>query len=542
MAGSASALVSSGSAFRRERPLKKLPQILGGFFIFLYTLFFLYRVAIAWFYPYPLQYGEGAVFYEAGQLYQNNFSPASLYSPNLNPPYQAAIYGPVYYYLEAFTMFITGPRSLFGGRLITLLASLYIGVTLYRVARRQELASGRRAGLGIGLAAALTPFATAALYDWGVLAKADILAIAFSLGAVVQVWRADFDRRREAGTGPYVFAGLLCVLALLTKQSALAAPIAILIWLGLGRRWRDLAGFLGTLVAGLVVIGLAFQLATDGYFFRHIVTYNSQPYDLDFLGAALNYLLWTHAVLLLLALVWVARPLVGRFERVDLWRIYFFTALLVSFSAGKVGADYNYYIESLCLMSLLAWCQAGRLLALRPIGRYGPLRVPLGTVAIILMVIQLFQLHHIPILADGSNTPTSADFDRSDQVAALVRELNGSGPLLAEDSGWQATQGFATDLDDPFVFGQLAQDGSWNSRAFLEKLNTGYYRSVFFEISQPDMSEEALDKAVQDGSASPFPRRFEPTVLKILQDRTKFVPYRRVGRWLFLTWNAAPIS
>jgi hypothetical protein len=323
----------------------------------------------------------------------------------------------------------------------------------------------------------------------------------------------------------------------LTKQSALAAPIAILIWLGLERDWRNVAAFVGSLAGALVVVGLSFQLATGGAFFKHIVTYNSQPYDFEFLGAALNYLLWTHIVMLVLAAFWVARPLVGRFERIDLWRIYFLAALAVSFSAGKVGADYNYYIESLCLMSLLAWWQLGRLLALRPAWRLGPLRLPVALIALIFMVIQLFQLHHIPILAEGSNTPTPADFDLSNQVVAQLHNLSAKGPLLAEDSGWQATQGLPVELDDPFVFGQLAAAGSWDSRAFMDKLNSGYFRSAFFEISQPDMSDAALDKAVADGTAAPFPLRFAPEVEKILLDRTKFTPVKRIGRWLFLTWK-----
>lgn len=538
MAGATSPLVASGSPARRDRPLKRLPQILCGFFIFLYALFFAYRALMALLYPYPLQYGEGAVFYEAGQLFGANFDPANLYPSNAAPPYRAAIYSPLNYYFQAITMFITGPRSMLGGRLITVLASLYICYSLYRIARQQELATVRRAGVGISLAAALTPFATAALYDWGVLAKADMLAIAFSLAGVQRIWEAGQARRRDARLWPYFGAGLLCALALLTKQSALAAPIAIVIWLGLGREWRFMAAFVGSLAGSLVVVGVGFQLATGGAFFRHLVTYNSQPYDLDFLGAALNYLLWTHIVMLVLAAFWVARPLVGRFERMDLWRIYFLAALAVSFSAGKVGADYNYYIESLCLMSLLAWWQVGRLMALRSEWRLGPVRLPVAMIALVFMVIQLFQLHHIPLLAEGSNTPTPADFDRPNQVAAQLRDLSQQGPLLAEDSGWQATQGLPVELDDPFVFGQLAPAGSWDSRAFMEKLNSGYFRSAFFEISQPDMSEAALDKAVADGTASPFPRRFAPEVEKILLDRTKFTPAKRIGRWLFLTWKA----
>ncbi len=533
MFGLASPTGGRTSSPGRERPFRKLPQILCGFFIFLYTLFFIYRAGVALFYSYPLQYGEGAVFYEAGQLYAASFSPANLYPANLAPPYQAGIYTPLFYYLQAVTMFVTGPNSIVGGRLITLLASFWVGFTLYRVAGFTELAAGRRGRLGICLAAALTPFATAALYDWGVLAKADILAIAFSMTAVWRVWRGDQSRRVEDKPG-LVWAGILCALALLTKQSALAAPAAIIIWLGLERRWRDLGAFLGALLALLGIVTLVFQLTTNGNFLRHVISYNAQPYDFGFLGAALNYLVWTHIVLLVLAASWIARPIWGRYEKIDLWRYYTLTALAVSFSAGKIGSDYNYYIESIGLLSLLAWCQIGRLLALRSIWRLGPLRIPVALVALGFMVVQLFQLHHIPVIADGSDTPGSADFETAKQVADQLEARRGQGPILAEDSGWLRVQGIDTDLDDPFVFGQLAQDGTWDNRSFMEKLTAGYYRTILYEISQPDMSEAALEQAFQANSTAPFPRRFSPEMLKVLEDRSKFIPLRRIGRWVFL--------
>lgn len=526
----------AGPHTRRERPLKKLPQIFCGFLLLVYTLFFVYRAGAALFYGYPLGYGEGAVFYEASQLFRGNFQPDRLYVPNEAAPYQAAIYNPLFYYLQALTMWLSGPTALWGGRLISVLSSCYIGFSLYRIARQQELVSGRRAGMGVGLAAALTPFATAAVYTWGVFAKADMLMVALSLAAVERVWRVEIERRQKVSLRPYVLAGLLCALALLTKQSALAAPLAIVIWLGLGRRWRDLAVFVGVLVGVGGSVALIFQLATGGAFFRHIVTYNAQPYDFNFLGAALNYLVSTHLVLLVLAAFWVARPLVGRYERTDLWRIYLLTALGVSLSAGKVGSDFNYYLESLCLLSLLGWWQAGRLLASRPFFRFGPFRISWAFLALVALVIQLFQLHHIPVIADSVETPGPASWSRAEQVTAQVRELAARGPLLAEDSGWQTVLGLPVELDDPFVFGQLARDKSWDSRAFLEKLNSGYYRGAFYEISPPALEEE-LDLAIQQGRAEPFTGRFDPAVLAVLQDRTKFVPVKRIGRWLFLEWK-----
>lgn len=528
-------LTTSASRPVRERPLKRLPQIICGFFILAYFLFFLYRTGVALFYPYGLNYGEGAVFYEAGQLWRNNFNPNSLYPANDIPPYQAGIYSPGFYYLQAFLMFLFGPQSILGGRLISVGACFYLGFSVYRIARSQELSTGRPASYTIGLAAALTPFATAAIYKWGMLAKADLLAIALGFGAVQAIWFAENDRRLSTNMRPFLLAGFLCALALLTKQSMLAAPGAIFIWLAWNRRWRDLGLFFGGLVPFLAVVTILLQVSTGGQFLKHIITYNSQAYDFGFLWAGLRYFVGGHFVLLALAFIWIIRPFTERYERVDVWRIYFLTALVVSFSVGKVGADFNYYTESLFLVALLAWWEVGRLQLKRPEMRFGDFRLSLTLVALLFLVYQYFDLHHFPTVADGADTPSFAQFEQSRQVAELVRDLQTRGPLLAEDSGWQAVAGLPTDLDDPFVFGQLAGDKLWDDRLFLERLDNGYYKSVMFEIAQPDMSEAALEEAVKNNSAAPFPRNLSPVVLQIIQNRDKFQVEKRIGRWLFLT-------
>jgi hypothetical protein len=529
-----SSLGSPSSLSVYIQPLKKLPQYLCGFFLLLYTLFFVYRAIVALSFPYPLAYWEGAVFYEAAQLSRQEFSPAALYPPNTGPPYLAGIYTPLFYYVTALFMFLTGPTSILSGRLITVLASAYLGYLLYRIARKEEVAPGRRARLGLAPAAALTPFATMALYTWGVLAQGAVLALCLSLSGVFSIWQADTDRRNKRGARPLITAGFLCALALLCQQTALAAPLAILIWLGISRRWRDLGQFAAAFFGLFLVVSLAFQLLSGDNFLRHITGFTSPSLNL---GASLRYLVLGHFVLLALALSWVARPLVGRFERMDLWRIYFLTALVLCFTAGNATPDYSFALEILCLMSLMAWWQIGRLISLRTIWRLFSHRPQVAPIAMAFMALQLFLLWHVPVLDDSARTPGPAEFEQGNQVAAQVSALGFRGPLLADNSGWLADSGLTTELDDPQVFGQLAQEGKWNNRPFLDRLNNGYYKSVFYEISQPDTSEAALEQAVSRNTALPVPGRFDPVVLQVLQDRTKFTPLKRIGRWVFLVWK-----
>lgn len=536
-----SAFTSLGSSSNLSGYLqlfKKLPQFLCSFFLVFYSLSFLYRALIALLYPYPLAYAEGPVFYEAAQLFRQSLNPNALYLPDTGPPYLAGIYTPLFYYLNALVMFLTGPTSFLSGRLLTGLAAFYLGYSLFGIARKEEVAEGRRSGLGLSLAAAVTPFATTALYIWGVLAHGAVVALCLSLSAVIGIWQADTERRHKRGARPYIVAGFLCALALLCQQSALAAPLAILMWLGMSRRWREVGQFAGAFFGLFLLLSLAFQLLSGDNYLRHVTGYNSFSFDLGSILSAINYLVVGHFVLFVLAFCWVARPLVGRYEPVDVWRVYFLTALLFALISGKSAADFGYTLESLCLMSLLAWWQIGRLLSLRTEWRLFSYRPHFSTITLAFMSLQLLLLWHIPVLSDGAQTPGPGQFEQGQQVAAQVRELAGRGPLLTENSGWLAATSLKTELDDPLVFGQLAQQGGWNNLLYLERLNSGYYKSVFFEISQPDTSEAALEKAVTSNTAVPASGHFEPAVLQVLQDRAKFTPLKRIGKWVFLVWKA----
>ncbi len=231
------------------------------FLIALYALFFAYRAAVALLYPYPLEYGEGSVLNEAGQLLAGGFNPARLYPTNDTAPWLATNYSPLYYYLNAALLTLVGPNSFLEGRLLSVLAVAWLVWLLYWLCRGEGM--GRRVAFG----AALTPLATAPVYDWAVLAKPDILGLAFSLSGAAVAWHA---RKQPARWQLWVGAGLLCLLGLLTKQSYVAAPLAIGLWLTLRRQWRASGIFLASLVlpGGLVVLGL--QWATGGAFLRHI--------------------------------------------------------------------------------------------------------------------------------------------------------------------------------------------------------------------------------------------------------------------------------
>jgi hypothetical protein len=513
-----------------------LPAILCGFLIGVYALFFVYRAGTVLFYPYPLEYGEGVVFYETGQLNRDGFSPASLYPANNQPPYRISNYTPLQYYLAAFMMLITGTRSILVVRLVSVLACVGLALVLYWLTRREEMAEGVYGSRKLAWAAALTPFALQAFYLWGMLAKPDSLGLAFSMAGAAVAWQT---RRQPQRTSLYIIAGVACALGLLGKQSFIAAPIAIVIWLAGRRQWRGASIFLATLVGLGGGSALFFQLASGGNFFKHVIAYNSgQELNFDILAGGLNYFLMLHFIMLGLvgwrAVEQVRKP--G--ARLDFWLLYFVIAFAVSFSVAKVGAAINYYMESLAILALLAWWQVGRVLvrstARKPLGTI--LKVSLAGLTLFFMVLQLLIFRHIPT-DDGNFTPSSEMWQVAEQFNKAVPTLAQRGPIFAEDSGWLALHGLATDLDDPFAFGQLQHKGEWDNNLLLNRLKSGYYRTVFFEIDQIPDNVAEVDQMVRDCKARPLESRYEPAVFQLLTDCSKFKPVQRIGRWLVLEWN-----
>jgi hypothetical protein len=537
---------------RRERPLKKFPQILAAVLLLLYALFFAWRIWACLTYPYPVEYGEGAVLYEAAHLAQGQ----TLYTTNIAPPYQAVVYGPLYYYLNALPLLLNPNSASFGwGRLFSVLAALGAGFCIYRVVRHSTNA-------GVAWAAALTPFATEPVFAWGTLLKPDMLATLLSLTAISllslaspnnDTSTAQSSKNTNQNWTLYV-AAFLCVLAFFIKQSAFAAPLTVFLWLVLTTPRRALS-FIAAFGGGSLLVLLFFQLTTQGQFLTHFVSYNGQPYQLDWLLTALGYLLQTYPVLLLLSLVYIFQPTRTKSETPSsdiknikklspIWKIYWVAALVVTFSVGKVGSNLNYYLELMFISSVLSWQLLYQWWEQRPRLRLGQkFSLPLAATGFLLLAFQLVLLHHIPVVADGANTPNPVTTEQSQQIKAAIAEFAPNGPLLVEDAGWLPPLGLTTDLDDSFVFGQLAQGGQWDQTHLLQDLQAGYYKTVMLETivdteaKDTEATKEAkLEQLVATNQYQPFPGRFSPAMLQIFH--AHFNVTKRIGTTLFLIWHA----
>src|SRR5207244_10751242 len=129
-------------------------------------------------------------------------------------------------------------------------------------------------------------------------------------------------------------AGVLFLLALLTKQTYLAAPVAVAIGL-----WPCRAKLLrfGAIVGGggVMAVGIA-QWLTQGWFVWHTVTANGNEPDMITFAALMGSFLQYNGLPVLAALASFVLP-AARGERP--WRFYFLACLAALPSLAKLGAS-----------------------------------------------------------------------------------------------------------------------------------------------------------------------------------------------------------
>ncbi|MER6951808.1 hypothetical protein ABT294_48115 [Nonomuraea sp. NPDC000554] len=203
-------------------------------------------------YPYALEWLEGNSLVEVERLLAGQ----PLYTvPTVD--YVPDSYPPLYFAASAALAGVLGVSYL-PLRLVSLAACLGCLAVLARLVQREtgDLAAGVAAA---GLYAA-TYFAAASWFDF---ARVDSLFLLLSLAGL-------YAARWMRGPGGAVAAGLLLAAAFLTKQSALAEAVAIIVALLCGAR-RRLAAVLAATFAGVVgLTTLLWDVTSHGWYVFYV--------------------------------------------------------------------------------------------------------------------------------------------------------------------------------------------------------------------------------------------------------------------------------
>lgn len=423
----------------------------------LYLLEFLAHGFISTAYPYDLNYGEGYVLNDGLRLVRGEAVWTDLTEfPMVRAPY------PAFYLVLAGVLAVGEPGFLFP-RLLSLVSAIGIGMLVIGHARHEGAPWPAIAAAG-GLW-----FGSTFVYQWGPLARVDLLGLAFALGAVVLVSGQPASARLAA-------AAALCSVALLTKQTLLAAPLAIafyLAWRRDGRALPFLAGVVALVAAPTVVL----NLASNGHYVEHVLLGNAMnPFDparalhMGGLFVGLNLV----AVPVALWALW-RRGATDRAQGAingaptgspTVVAIYIPLALVTLLAAGNSSSDVNYFLEPTAALALgvpLAWRRG---LQARP--RLAAL-LALGQLVLLFHVPNGFMSTYPPGPAKGA-TPVAEDVRAGDRILGLIRE---AGPLaLVEPAGFAVLAGIPVWVQ-PLDLQAEQRLGRWSpdllARSFAER-------------------------------------------------------------------------
>jgi hypothetical protein len=421
----------------------------------LYLAFTLWLGFAGLVYPYQLDYGEGIVLWFARQIAHGH----SIYKEMTGFPYASSNYPPVSMLLTGALMPIFG-EGYAAGRLLNFASALIVAALIYRIVHVET--RNRR----VGAIAALLFIGSPYIYHWVPLFRADLIGLAFAFGGVYAVWEAERRRQTTDDRRPalyLIFAAWLFLLALYTKQTLVAAPMAA--FLAIFRHSRRVAFALALALGasgGAIYLGLDY--ATGGGFTFGLITSNATVFLPEQLVTLWQNFAATFAALLLLALWgWLKRV---KAKRAGVLEWYAVTSFAVLVMAGRVGAWENYFFEAIAAACVFAGMGIRNSeLAIRKV----QFAIPL------LLLVQLALMWHDPRIAANL---FAEDLPANQQLVALLARTPGT--MISEDMGALVTSGKEVAYYT-FQYSSLARSGVWDQSWELNGLRDGVFPLVILE-------------------------------------------------------------
>gem|GEM_PF-2328699 len=366
-----------------------------------------------------------------------------LYSDFRVFPFIVTPYGPLLYEKLGLTarLFSWNAESLFlFGRILLLACALGIAVLLFFSATSETQAESSRA------IAPLLFLSCAILYPWACTCRPDVMAAFLAFAGFLVYLKA-------GGRGWRFTSVLLFLAAFLAKQSAVAAPAALIFWNIINRRGREALRLACLWLAALFLAFVAMHVVTGGMSTLNIIGSNAAPMEAR--NVRLVGALFFQAAALPLILAAAGAAAQG-------WRSAGVSYLFVSlawalFSSAKLGSNVNYFIEPLAAACLLA---PSALEALRKNRSRVAGALIAGAAAVLLL----------PSLSYRINALETLKFDRDEQARSAVNSTRG---LVLTDIPRLALAGRTPILIEPLPLSYLENAGRWNSAPLLDLMDKG---------------------------------------------------------------------
>lgn len=370
--------------------------------IFIFSLFSIRSI----FYPYTIDYTEGHVL----ALSWLQFEKGTYFLDIHNYPMIVGTYTPIYIYLTSFFIKIFGVQY-FIGRCISVLSSLCVLAMLYKL----FLIKSKK--FIISFLLAITFIAAPYIVRWSSMNRPDLLAIAFSLFGLLLYYLYE-----EKKSFIKYFSILFFLLAFFTKQSAIAAPLSIIIYSAFKNR-KEMFYFLSAYVLSMVAVFYFFNYVTRGLFYTHTITYMGyvSPLRLSLLPGIYQNFLQTNIIFSLLVIINLLS-----FKKYGLFSFYFFINFLLISIQSKPGGNINLLIEPYLSLIIL-----GGLLFIEILKIIKNYKYKLAVY--MLLSVQLFLITNFQMSGLPSNPFVSAIYDQGSAIDYYVKKAK--GPILSDDLG-----------------------------------------------------------------------------------------------------------
>ncbi len=494
------------------------------------------RVGVAIEYPYQLDAEEGFLLAQALRFQAGE----GLYRSLAEPPYAVDNYPPLYPVLWSLFVSPTAPTleagrwiaALSAGATLLGMAFLILGQgragTLLRAFWRRLFSSqppvddedspspwGATQTLLIALLCPAMFAVTYAFQRWVAYARVDFLSIALSLwGLVVFALRGT----RPEGRMARWLAILLFTLALLTKQTSVAAPAACALWLFCRDRRQGLRFLLSLALAvgGTTVLLCAL---TAGRYWAHTVTYNRNVMHWNELLLWARHFYECYALLLLVLVILGLWTIVGTWRRFrskaapsedtasdpDLTLYLLYAALNAAslVTLAKAGAAENYLLEPHLAAALFLGVALDALLS----RLHAPGRKRLGATAVAVCALALLlgngwgyapwaRLFHC-----SAPSPILSGLTQGARVEQTIRQR--PGPVLSEDPIYHLRLGRPV-LFQNFIMTQLTSEGKWDESPLLRRVEA---REIALVVSHQKLED-----------AGQFFNRYSPALRQAILD------------------------
>jgi hypothetical protein len=460
-------------------------------------------------YPFELDYGEGIIWQQALLIPSDR-----MYGDITRFPFLVFHYPPLYH-IVIRGLAALGCEMLVAGRSLSVVCAILTGVLVAALTHDVTGPGNVRAVRLTGSAVAgLTVFCCWPVVFWSPYMRVDMMATMLSC---LGVWFAGRSSRR-----PWLLwvAVLSLVCAVYTKQTSIAAPLAIMLVFIRADRRRTLNAFGFGLIVGLTAF-LVLNWTTNEGFVRHLLIYNLNRISLWLAVSSLSQQAAGHAVFLAMTvggLLVGSRALAGREDdkhpvssrsRTDqrgaarlmavLMLYLAFTTFMLS-ALGKSGAALNYFIEWMCVGSIMI----GVLVVSSLSHVFADDREPTAKrrPALSALLIPAALLVQITILPAGWDFG-GGDRERLAQLDALVVRINAARlPVLSDDMVLLLRAGKQVPWE-PAIFAELAGTGRWDEQHALDMIAKRAFAFVITEGNPGDLIYDsrfspAMDRAIRE--------------------------------------------